>query len=223
SGGGGRPVAAEPRRPAPPPREAETVRPAAAAAMTEPAPRPVPVAAVAPIAPVAPAAAASPPPVRLVPPPSPDRPAGPARPERAEQSERSERPERSEPGAPADPLRAFLEEVGRLKAPLAALLEEAEDRRFADGCLQIVLAPGDRMLRARLERDNNRQVLEQALARAWGDGTRWELVEGVGRAPAPAPEIGAVKLELVAENPTIQTILDIFGGTVEKVEEHGSQ
>jgi DNA polymerase III subunit gamma/tau len=217
AGGGGRPVAAEPRRPAAPPREAAAVRPAvtATAATTEPAPQTV--SAAAPFAPAAPAVVASPPPVRLVPP------AGLELPARPERSERPERPERPEPATPADALRAFLEEVGRLKAPLAALLEEAEDRRFADGCLQIVLAPGDRMLRARLERDNNRQVLEQALARAWGDGTRWELVEGVGRPPAPAPEIGAVKLELVAENPTIQTILDIFGGTVEKVEEHGSQ
>ncbi len=225
--GGNRPQIAEPRRAAPAaavPREAEAPRPVAPGPAALPAAA-APVATEATGAPTAPrsiAAASGPPPG---PPPAAARlrsqPRSPASPPSRHPWHRGRRPRPSPRPIRCD---AFLDEVARLKPPLAALLKEAEDLRFADGSLQIILSPGDRMLRGRLERDNNRQVLEQALARAWGEGTRWELVEGAGRAPEPAPAaIGAVKLEMVAENPTIQTILDIFGGTVEKVEEHGSQ
>ncbi|HXO22766.1 MAG TPA: DNA polymerase III subunit gamma/tau [Thermoanaerobaculia bacterium] len=117
-----------------------------------------------------------------------------------------------------DRLHAFLEEVSKRKQPLAAHLEEAEDLLYADGRLLIVSPPGDSWLSDALARGNNRQVLEQALAAVWDAGVRWELVEGSGR-KQPADGIASVKLELVEENPTVQTVLDIFGGRVEKIEE----
>ncbi|HEY8022468.1 MAG TPA: DNA polymerase III subunit gamma/tau [Thermoanaerobaculia bacterium] len=131
----------------------------------------------------------------------------------------------SEPAPAADRLEAFLQEVEKLKQPLAAHLRAAEDLRFADGRLVIVHPPGDPWLAERLERGSNREVLEQALARAWGAGTGFALVGGSGQgsAPAGAPALSTVKLELVETNhPTIQTVLDIFGGRVERVEEHAS-
>ncbi|HEV7517935.1 MAG TPA: hypothetical protein VGR07_16675 [Thermoanaerobaculia bacterium] len=78
------------------------------------------------------------------------------------------------------------------------------------------------MLRATLHRGNSWQVLEQAAVTAWGPGTAVHLVEGSGARKAAPPTIASVKLELVAENPTIQTVLEIFQGRVEKVEEHRS-
>jgi len=129
------------------------------------------------------------------------------------------------PEPAADRLEAFLQEVEKLKQPLAAHLRAAEDLRFADGRLVIVHPPGDPWLAERLERGSNREVLEQALARAWGEGTGFALVGGSGQgsAPAGAPALSTVKLELVETNhPTIQTVLDIFGGRVERVEEHAS-
>jgi DNA polymerase-3 subunit gamma/tau len=134
-------------------------------------------------------------------------------------------PASSEPAPDADRLEAFLQEVEKLKQPLAAHLRAAEDLRFADGRLMIVHPPGDPWLAERLERGSNREVLEQALARAWGAGTGFTLVGGSGQGatPAGAPALSTVKLELVeANHPTIQTVLDIFGGRVERVEEHES-
>jgi DNA polymerase-3 subunit gamma/tau len=130
------------------------------------------------------------------------------------------------PPAPArevERLEAFLQEVEKLKQPLAAHLRAAEGLRFEEGRLVIVHPPGDPWLPQRLDRGSNREVLEQALAHAWGAGTGFTLLAGAGqRAAAIAPDLSTVKLELVEANPTIQTVLDIFGGRVETVEEHGS-
>jgi DNA polymerase III subunit gamma/tau len=131
------------------------------------------------------------------------------------------------PPAPArevERLEAFLQEVEKLKQPLAAHLRAAEGLSFEEGRLVIVHPPGDPWLPQRLDRGNNREVLEQALAHAWGAGTGFTLVAGAARErkAAATPDLSTVKLELVEANPTIQTVLDIFGGRVETVEEHGS-
>lgn len=167
-----------------------------AVAPSAPPPRPAPVAPPPAAVPEKPA----PPPVRTEAPPPPaplPRPAG------------------------GDPVRALLDELSRLKQPLAAHLEEAEDLSFADGCLQIVYPPGDEWLATKLSRGNNRELLEQALANVFGAEARWQLAEGQGKGKkTEAAALTGVKLELVAENPTVQTLLDIFGGKVEKVEDH---
>ncbi len=121
-------------------------------------------------------------------------------------------------------LEAFLQEVEKLKQPLAAHLRAAEDLRFEDGRLVIVHHQGDPWLPQRLDRGSNREVLEQALAQAWGAGTGFTILTGTSprTTAVMAPDLSTVKLELVEDNPTVQTLLDIFGGRVEKVEEHGS-
>jgi DNA polymerase-3 subunit gamma/tau len=141
----------------------------------------------------------------------------------------------------------FLGEISKRKQPLAAHLEGAEDLRFEDGRLVVVLPPGDTYLGARLRQPANRQVIEEAIAKVWGPGTGWECAAGQGaaaqsaRASSPSTASsatpatpGAIGLEgreaaagtttavAIESNPTVQTILDIFGGRVERVEEHGS-
>jgi DNA polymerase-3 subunit gamma/tau len=121
-----------------------------------------------------------------------------------------------------DRVQVFLDEVSRLKQPLVSYLEHAEELRFGERGLEIVSPRGDGWLEAKLRRGSNWQVLEQAAAVAWGPGTAVHLVEGAGGQKAAQPQIASVKLEMVAENPTIQTVLEIFQGRVEKVEEHSS-
>ena len=143
---------------------------------------------------------------------------------REEPAEDEPPPGAAPPANDEERLLAFLQEVSKLKQPLAAHLEGAEDLRFAEGRLVIVYPPGDPWLPQKLERGSNREVLEQALARSWGAGTAFKLIEGSGqRTVAEAsPGLSTVKLELVEANPIIQTVLDIFGGRVAEVEEHGS-
>jgi DNA polymerase-3 subunit gamma/tau len=121
-----------------------------------------------------------------------------------------------------DRVQVFLDEVSRLKQPLVSYLEHAEELRFGERGLEIVSPRGDGWLEAKLRRGSNWQVLEQAAATAWGPGTAVYLVEGAGGQKTAQPQIASVKLEMVAENPTIQTVLEIFQGRVEKVEEHSS-
>lgn len=216
--------------------------PAGAAIAAAPAPRPAAAPAAARPRPVPAPAQPARPPLRAVEPPRDD-------PEERGDLPPSPPPARPSPGpvqraappaaaspppfppAPArevERLEAFLQEVEKLKQPLAAHLRAADGLRYEEGRLLIVHPPGDPWLRERLERGSNREVLEQALAHAWGAGTGFTLVAGTPgggderRAAAGAPTMSTVKLELVETNPTIQTVLDIFGGRVETVEEHGS-
>ncbi|HSG39425.1 MAG TPA: hypothetical protein VLE27_07280, partial [Thermoanaerobaculia bacterium] len=175
-----------------------------------PAPRPAPAAArPAPAAAPRPAAAPAP-----VPPPRPQPVAetqpAPARPMAAVQA----------PPVSRDPVRAFLDEVSKRSSRLAGSLDSAERIHFEDGRLTIVAPAGDSWLRSRLQGEANRQVLEESLAAVWGAGTGWRLVEGASAPKAAAAETPAAEPEV--ENPAIQTVLEIFGGRVEAVEEHGS-
>ncbi len=129
---------------------------------------------------------------------------------------------RSNGSVAEDPLQAFLDEVSRRKQPLAAYLSDADEIRFEEGQLTIARAPGDTWLESRLGQSANRQIIDEAVAAVWGEGTAWKMVQGDGRKAAElqaqasaASAAGAV----VKENPTVQTVLDIFGGRVERVEE----
>jgi hypothetical protein len=87
---------------------------------------------------------------------------------------------------------------------------------FAEGELRIYHSPGDTWLKDNLQRDANRQVLEETIAEVWGPGSGWRLLESDAppSLPHPSPELPAS----AAADPTVQTLLDIFGGTVERVE-----
>ena len=121
---------------------------------------------------------------------------------------------------PHDPVRTFLDEVSKRRPHLAGYLESAEELRFEDGRLTVLATPGDGMLRSRLQQDANRQALEESLAAVWGPGTAWRLAEGQVRAPAVVEM--AARTDAGAENPAVQTVLEIFGGRVETIQEHGT-
>jgi DNA polymerase III subunit gamma/tau len=126
-------------------------------------------------------------------------------------------------GADADPrLQLFLDALSRRKQPLAARFEDVERLALEDGELVVTTHPGDTWLRVTLERGNNRELIEQALAETFGAGTPLKLRDGAGARMAanrPSP----VVLERVQADPTVQTVLEIFGGTVERVEPRGKE
>lgn len=171
-------------------------------------------------APSRPAPAAAPRPAAPPPAPRPQRaePPAPAPPVQA--------PPRTPPPAPAappaaaafsrrDPVGLFKEEVSKRRQHLAGYLDAAEDLRFEDGRLVIVAPPGDLILDSRLKQDINRKVVEEAAATVWGPGTGWTLVQSNGRPAAAIPETLAARTEPGAkEHPTIQTVLQIFGGEI---------
>jgi len=138
-------------------------------------------------------------------------------------SELPPRPRAEPPRVSADPIQAFLEEISKRKQPLAAHLEDAE-KSFAAGRLTIVSPPGDTWLAARLEQASNRAVLEEALAAVWGADATWDLTQGQGlpRGAVSSVPSSIPTVDALPEHPGVQTILDIFGGRIEKVEDSGS-
>jgi DNA polymerase III subunit gamma/tau len=186
-------------RPAAAPRPAPSAPPPAAPMPSPPRSTPPP-----PVAPQAsaPPARPAPPPAAPVPPPA-SRPATPA----------------GARAMPHDPVRAFLDEVSKRRPHLAGYIESAEDLRFEDNRLTILATPGDAMLRSRLQQEANRQAVEESLAAVWGPGTAWRLAEGQSKAPAAAE---TARTDPAAENPAVQTVLEIFGGRVETIQEHGA-
>ncbi len=132
-------------------------------------------------------------------------------------------------------IQAFLDEVSARKQPLAAYLEHAGLAR-EDGRLLILLPAGDAYLGSRLRQPVNRDTISAAVAKVWGEGATWDLAEspvakgsaataagvatprGEAAANPPAP----LAADAAALIPAVQTLLDIFGGKVEAVEEHRS-
>lgn len=131
-------------------------------------------------------------------------------------------PPAASPGGPGT-IQAFLEEISTHKQPLAAHLEQAEALRFENGRLRIVVAPGDAYLSSRLSQPANRGTLDQAVVKVWGPDAAWELAEGAGSRLPDADDQAAAAAAATSTvmNPAVQTLLDIFGGKVEAVEEHG--
>jgi DNA polymerase-3 subunit gamma/tau len=129
-------------------------------------------------------------------------------------------PQRAQPAA--DPIQAFLEAVSLRKPPFAALLSEAAIA-LVDGGLRIEVPAEDSLLESRLQQGTYRQVVDEAVAAVWGPGFVWRTARGAARKKAAAPAAApAADRGRVAENPQVQAVLDIFGGKVETVEEHGS-
>ncbi len=146
----------------------------------------------------------------------PERPAPPAA------AEAEDEPPPARPSARGS-VEAFLDRVSALKAPLAGHLRHGPVLRMADGTLEIGIAPGDELLQSRLEKVGNREVIDRAVADVWGEATRWRAVRASPAAappaqdrPAPAAAAGAGAES--PDNSTVQTVLEIFQDTVERVE-----
>ncbi len=114
-----------------------------------------------------------------------------------------------------DGVARFREELSASRPTLAARLEGAE-LVFADGELRIALADADESARAQVERPSNRELLDAALAAAFGAGARWRLLDSAAPPkPLAKPAAGEpADRSAPAADPRVQTVLDIFGGTV---------
>jgi DNA polymerase-3 subunit gamma/tau len=112
-------------------------------------------------------------------------------------------------------VEALLTEVSRIKQSLAAHLGEAEQLVYADGELRIYTPPEDRWLHTALRRGNNREVLERCLAAIWGADTRWRLLESRS---APVPAAAEPESDPALQNPTVQNVLEIFGGSARTID-----
>ncbi len=121
-----------------------------------------------------------------------------------------------------DQVRRFLDQVSLRRQPLAAHLADAEEVRFEDGRLKIVAPADDDWLPKALARENNRAVLEECLHAVWGERADWRLATGsAARAPrrqAPSEAAAAPPSHPAAEHPAVQAALDIFGGTIETID-----
>ena len=168
-------------------------------------------------APPRPTPTPAPPVPRSAPPEPALRPAAPApRPETPSPAPATAKPA---PSRSSDPLTAFKEEAAKRKPNLGGFLDAAEDLRFEDGRVSLLIPSGDSYLRTRLEA--NRAILEEAAAAVWGPGTRVEIRES-----RPAPQAGAAEARPArpaSVEPAVQAVLEIFQGSrVEVVEEHGN-
>lgn len=119
--------------------------------------------------------------------------------------------------APPATVEAFLELVTRRKPALAARFERRH-LSFEDGALHIRIPAADM---DRLERPATRRALEELTRETWGGDAGYRLV------PAETRQDGAEEDERkkqtegsVTEDETVQKVLDLFGGSVEAVEEH---
>lgn len=120
-------------------------------------------------------------------------------------------------GEPREPLASFLAAVGRNRQSLAAHLSGANSLDFRDGVLEISVPRGDTWLHDRLERPANRRVLEEAMAKTWNSQATWKIVEKDLPRSAPQTEVEDASREAL-DDPRVQTVLEIFGGSVESVE-----
>jgi hypothetical protein len=133
--------------------------------------------------------------------------------------------------ADADPeaAGAFRDAASRRRPALAVHLAAAR-MAFAGGELRIYFAPDGELHRRALDRPTNRQILEEAAGQIWGPGCRVTVGsrsrdEDAGSASDTMPRGSAsgTAEELAREastHPTVQAVLDIFGGTVRAVEPH---
>ena len=117
-------------------------------------------------------------------------------------------------GGGARPVERLLEEVGLRKQFLAAHLAEAEELDWREDGLRIVVPATDTWLSESLARETNRKALEEALAAAGHPSSRWTLVRSKSDATEPNPSEASAPSS-VLDDPSVQTVLDIFGGTVE--------
>jgi len=133
--------------------------------------------------------------------------------ERAAQSRSKPAPNN---GAAAGETARLLEEVGRRKQFLAAHLAEAKSLRLQGGRLEIAVPADDTWLANSLEREANRDALKESIAAVWGDGVTWTLVStGEDSVQSQKSNTPLDTQDDIMTDPEVQTVLELFGGTVE--------
>ena len=78
--------------------------------------------------------------------------------------------------------------IGRQKQPLLVHLKATEKLEFEKGELKIHLPPGEDFLPKALERSSNREILEMALKKVWGDQAAWRCLASERETPPPSQE-----------------------------------
>lgn len=133
----------------------------------------------------------------------------------------TEEPDRQAPRTEAS-IGQFLREVTSRRPSLAPLLKACGDEiRFEAGSLKI--PRGDRYLDEALERPANRATLEEVLHQLWGDSATWEWKEST-RVPKIEPSSRRQRrsaLEATDDLPAVRTVLDVFGGKIQSIEQEG--
>jgi len=120
-----------------------------------------------------------------------------------------------------DPLERFREELRVRRPTLAAQLESVRCV-WEEGEVKVEVARDDSLAARQLARASNRELLDAAVVAAFGAGARWRQIEVEARAPAaPKPNVDAAVAEQAheraARDPQVQTVLDVFGGTIAAV------
>ncbi len=123
-------------------------------------------------------------------------------------------------------VEGFVARVSKERQALAAHLSGARSLAFRDGTLEIAVEAGDTWLRDRLARTSNKKILEAALAATWGAGSAWRLIDAPAAGTPEASEGGAGGVQTGfqdaqpprVDDPRVQAVLDIFGGSIESVE-----
>jgi hypothetical protein len=87
------------------------------------------------------------------------------------------------------------------------------------GVLEIVHSPNDPFL-PRLQA--NIPLYKEAAVLIWGPETAVRLVAGKTPPPADRPGTAPAKPVETLDNPAVQTVLQIFGGRVEEIQQHES-
>lgn len=126
------------------------------------------------------------------------------------------------PAAATGDVSGFLDEVGRRRQLVAAQLDGASSIRRDGDRLVITLAADAELAATQLARESNRKVLEEAARAAFGPAARVEVERARGapvaaRAAVP-PAAAEPRAAELAAHPVVQTMLDIFGGSVARVE-----
>ncbi len=123
------------------------------------------------------------------------------------------------PPAAGEPLARFLDEVRQRKPPLASHLDRGS-LTYEAGVLTITYEPGDTQLRDSLNRGSNPQILRDAVGAVWGTEVEWRALEGAPVA-TPRADVEAPKSDSPppVDNPTVQTLLELFGGQIEALDE----
>jgi len=119
---------------------------------------------------------------------------------------------------PDSPVGRFLDAVNKRRPALAARLNQSRWIRLDGEVLRIAFESRDRDVADSLRRTVHKTTLDEATRESLGDSVRWAVEEEAGSAAPASERAGAVNtIRLVPppvqDHPTVQAVLEIFGGT----------
>ncbi len=131
-------------------------------------------------------------------------------------------PMASPTAAGTDRITTFRESLSTRRQSLAALFEPVK-LTFEDGNLKIMPPAGDSLIAGALKRKNNVALLNELIRDVWGEGTAWTVQEtavDTQESTASRRESEDAKPpSKAAEDPTVQAVLEILGGSIKNVQQ----